>query len=59
LVYGIATTIVYTIAGLALFIGSGSGFLILAAAMGNSMVASIKTAWDLMMQLRPQVHTLS
>ena len=52
LLYGLTTTAVYTIAGLALFFGSGSGFLILAAAMGNSMVASIKTAWDLMIQLR-------
>jgi hypothetical protein len=59
LLYGLATTAVYTIAGLSLFIGSGSGFLILAAAMGNSMVASIKTAWDLMMQLRPEVNARS
>lgn len=56
LVYGLTVTVIYTIAGLALFFGSGSGFLILAAAMGNSMVASIKTAWDLMIQLR-QVAT--
>jgi hypothetical protein len=52
LLYGLATTVVYMLAGLAFLIGSGSGFLILAAAMGNSMVASIKTAWDLMIQLR-------
>jgi modulator of FtsH protease len=52
LIYGLTTTVVYTIAGLVLFFGSGAGLLILAAAMGNSMVASIKTAWDLMIQLR-------
>jgi modulator of FtsH protease len=57
LIYGLVTTVVYMLAGLSFLIGSGSGFLILAAAMGNSMVASIKTAWDLMIQLRhPAAH---
>jgi hypothetical protein len=56
LVYGLTVTVIYTIAGLAIFLGSGSGLLILAAAMGNSMVASIKPAWDLVVQLRAPVH---
>ena len=52
LLYGLAVTIVYTIAGIALFFGSGAGFLILGAALANTMAVSIKTAWDLMIQLR-------
>jgi hypothetical protein len=59
LVYGLTVTVIYTIAGLAIFLDSGSGLLILAAAMGNSMVASIKTAWDLMVQLRSPGHAAS
>lgn len=53
LLYGLTVTIVYTIAGVALIFGIGSGFLILGAALANSMAASIKTAWDLMIELRP------
>ena len=47
-------TATYTTAGLFLFFGSGVGFLILAVALARSLTAGIKTAWDLMVELRTE-----
>jgi hypothetical protein len=52
MVYGLAVTAVFVIAGVLFVVGSGAGFLLLAAGMGTSMTSSIKTAWDLMTRLR-------
>jgi hypothetical protein len=54
LLYGLTVTVAYTLAGLFLFFGSGVGFLILAVALASSLTAGIKTAWDLMVELREE-----
>jgi modulator of FtsH protease len=53
LLYGLSVTALFVVAGVALLVGSGVGFLVLAAGMGASLSSSIKTAWDLMTRLRP------
>jgi hypothetical protein len=52
LLYGLSVTAVFVVAGLAFLVASGAGFLLLAVGMGASLSSSIKTAWDLMVELR-------